>query len=59
MIDSNYKINDEDEKVKNNNDKNNNINENENHSSSDTGRIKLDSNINKETKNRKYCCSYY
>ena len=28
MIDSNYKINDEDEKVKNNNDKNNNINNN-------------------------------
>ena len=58
-MDPNYKKNDEDEEVSKNNSNNNNINENENHFSSDTGRIKLDSNMDGDIKNKKYCCGYY
>ena len=60
LINSNFEYKDEEEEIINdNNNNNNNNNFNENHSSSDTGRIILEINKNKETKNDKYCCSYY
>ena len=55
LIDLSYKNSEENEDKKDNN----NINGNQNTFSSDIDRIKLDSDVDGETKNNKYCCGYY